>query len=181
MFKFSAASDNELIVYGSARPGYTNEQVSEWIEFMHNQNIQRVCCLLPETQLVLYSDLLGLYQRVFRFDRVCWAPIKDFKLADPEILIHQILPFLAIANRQNEKAVIHCSGGIGRTGHVLAAWLVAGRGLSSKSAIAAVKQTGRNPCEAIIAAPFKGRNPWKVAVELQTLLDECKRYRKLIL
>jgi protein-tyrosine phosphatase len=181
MYKFSAASENELIVFGSTRPGYTNEQVIEWIEFMQNQGVKRVCCLLPETQLSHYSDLLSIYRQVFGFEQVCWAPIKDFNFAAPEILVHKILPFLATANQQNEKVVVHCSGGIGRTGHVLAAWLVAGRGLSSKSAIAAVKQTGRNPHEAVIAAPFKGRNPWKVAAELKTLLDECHRFRNKLI
>ena len=181
MFKFAAASENELIVFGSARPGYTYEEVSEWINFMQNQGIQRVCCLLPETQLTRYPDLLGVYRQVFGLDQVCWAPIKDFNFATPEILAHQILPFLAIANQQNEKVVVHCSGGIGRTGHVLAAWLVAGRRLSSKSAIAAVKQTGRNPYEAVIAAPFKGRNPWQVAEELNKLLEECNRFRNKLI
>jgi hypothetical protein len=55
MYKFAAASANELIVFGSARPGYTNEQVNEWIKFMQNQGIQRICCLLPENQLTFYS------------------------------------------------------------------------------------------------------------------------------
>ncbi len=181
MYKFAAASENELIVFGSARPGYTNKKVDQWIEFMQNQGIQRVCCLLPEAQLTRYPNLLGAYRKVFGLDQVCWAPIKDFNFAAPEILVNQILPFLAIANQQNEKVVVHCSGGIGRTGHVLAAWLVAGRGLSSKLAIAAVKQTGRNPYEAVIAAPFKGRNPWKVATQLNTLLDDCNRVRNKLI
>lgn len=181
MYKFAAASENELIVFGSARPGHTNKQVNQWIEFMQNQGIQRVCCLLPETQLTRYSNLLGAYRKVFGLDQVCWAPIEDFNFAAPEILVHQILPFLAIANQQHEKVVVHCSGGIGRTGHILAAWLVAGRGFSSKSAISAVKQTGRNPYEAVIAAPFKGRNPWKVAAELNTRLDECNHFRNKLI
>jgi protein-tyrosine phosphatase len=173
MYKFASASKNELIVFGSARPGYTDEQVNQWIEFMQNQGIQRVCCLLPETQLNRYSNLLNTYRQVLGLDHVCWAPIEDFNFAAPKTLVHQILPFLAISNQQNEKVVVHCSGGIGRTGHILAAWLVAGRGFSSTSAIFTVKQTGRNPYEAVIAAPFKGRNPWKVAAELNTLLNEC--------
>ncbi len=177
MYKFAPASEHEPIVFGSARPGYSNKQVNEWTEFMQNQDIQRVCCLLPESQLRRYSNLLDVYRQTFGLDQVCWTPIEDFHFADPEILIHQILPFLALANQHQEKVVVHCSGGIGRTGHVLAAWLVAGRGLSNQDAIAAVKQTGRNPYEAVIAAPFKGRNPWKVAAELNTLLDECNRLR----
>ena len=177
MYRFAPASEHEPIVFGSARPGYSNEQVNEWTEFMQNQDIQRICCLLPESQLRHYSNLLDVYRQTFGLDQVCWTPIEDFHFADPEILIHQILPFLALANQHQEKVVVHCSGGIGRTGHVLAAWLVAGRGLSNQDAIAAVKQTGRNPYEAVIAAPFKGRNPWKVAAELNTLLDECNRLR----
>jgi protein-tyrosine phosphatase len=181
MYKFAAASENELIVFGSARPGYTSEQVKEWIEFMQNQGIRRVCCLLPEIQLTRYSDLLGAYRQVFGSEQVYWAPIEDFKFATLEVLAYQILPFLNIAKQQNEKAIVHCSGGIGRTGHVLAAWLVAGRRFSSRSAIAAVKQTGRNPYEAVIAAPFKGRNPWKVAAELNMLLNECNQHLRFLL
>ncbi|WP_236739020.1 protein-tyrosine phosphatase family protein [[Phormidium ambiguum] IAM M-71] len=177
MYKFAPASENETIVFGSARPGYSNEQVSEWIEFMHNQGIQRVCCLLPESQLRRYSNLLDFYRQSFGLDRVCWTPIEDFHLADPEILIQQILPFLAAANQNHQKVVVHCSGGVGRTGHILAAWLVAGRGLSGKAAIAAVKQTGKNPSEAVIAALFNGRNPWRVSAELNSLLDQCSHFR----
>jgi protein-tyrosine phosphatase len=177
MYKFAAASKLEPIVFGSARPGYTHEQIIEWIKFMQNQKIQRICCLLSEPELSRYSELLGTYRHSFGFDRVCWTPVSDFSVTAPTTLVHQILPFLALANQQNEKVVVHCSGGIGRTGHVLAAWLIAGRGFSRQSAITAVKKTGRHPYEAVIAAPFKGRNPWKVAAELNTLLDACNQFR----
>ena len=173
MYKFAAGSATEQIVFGSARPGSTDRQVEQWIEFMHERDIQRVCCLLSESQLNRYADLLTIYRQNFGIDRICWAPIDDFQLVDRQMLIHHILPFLAIAVRSNEKVVIHCSGGVGRTGQILAAWLVAGRGYSCKSAIDTVIQTGRNPYEAIIAAPFLGRNPWQVLAEFNKLLDEC--------
>jgi protein-tyrosine phosphatase len=171
MYKFATASVDESLVFGSARPGYADTQVSQWIEFMIDRDIRRVCCLLTKKQIDRYSDLLGNYRQFFGNERVCWAPIEDFSLATPELLIDRILPFLAIADQKHEKVVVHCSGGIGRTGHILAAWLVAGRGFTTESAITSVQKTGRNPYEAIIAAPFKGRNPWHVAAQLQRLLS----------
>ena len=179
MYKFAAASPSETIVFGSARPGYSSNQVNEWIEFMQSQDIKRVCCLLSQTQLDRYSDLLGIYRQTFGSDRVCWSPIEDFQLVDRQTLIQEILPFLAItprglreanADHQNEKVVVHCSGGIGRTGHVL----VAERGFSNKTAIATVKQTGRNPYEAVSFALLKGRNPEKVIAQLNALLNDCR-------
>ena len=175
MNKFAAASADESIVFGSARPGSNQKKVEEWIDFMQNQGIRRVCCLLSKTELNQYSDLLGIYRQYFGRNSIYWAPIEDFRIVDRQVLIEQILPFLSSADRQCEKVVVHCAGGVGRTGHILAAWLVAGRGFSPKLAIATVKQSGRNPHEAVIAAPFTGRNPWQVNAELTRLLDECNR------
>ncbi len=172
MCKFASASHDESIVFGAARPGYIDRQVEQWVEFMRDRDIQRVCCLLSESQLNRYADLLNIYRQNFGIDRVCWVPIDDFRLVDRHLLFHYILPFLADADRSHEKVVVHCSGGVGRTGQIIAAWLVAGRGYSRKSAIDTVIQTGRNPYEAIIAAPFLGRNPWRVKAELHSLLDE---------
>jgi protein-tyrosine phosphatase len=139
MYKFAAASEHEPIVFGAAKPGFSSEKIAHWLGFMQEHGIKRVCCLLPQTQLIPYPDLLDVYRETFGPDQVCWAPIADFQLADRTMLTRQILPFLASANEQNERVVVHCSGGIGRTGHVLAAWLVSGRGLSNAAAIAAVK------------------------------------------
>lgn len=174
MYKFAPASKQESIAFGSARPGYLEQQVQDWIEYMQGQKIKRVCCLLPQKQLAPYSDLLGTYAREFGSQQVCWAPIEDFTLADPETLTGKILPFLLVADRQDEKVVVHCSGGVGRTGHVLAAWLVRGRGFSNQAAIQAVKQTGRNPHEVAIAAVLQGKNPFKMVAELESLLDRCR-------
>jgi len=174
MYKFAAAWENEPIVFGASRPGYFNNEVRDWVEFMKQQGIQRVCCLLPDNQLGHYTNLLGTYQQEFGNYQVCWAPIEDFHLSDLETLTTKILPFLAEADKQSEKVVVHCSGGIGRTGHVLAAWLVSGRGLSNKAALAAVRRTGRNPYEAAIATFLRGRNPFKAVRDLHRLLNECR-------
>ena len=100
MYKFAAASANESIVFGAARPGYAEEGVRQWIEFTIDRDIQRVCCLLTKQQLDRYDNLLGNYRQAFGKEHVCWAPIEDFSLATPELLVDRILPFLAISDRQ---------------------------------------------------------------------------------
>lgn len=170
MYKFAPAWEQETIVFGASQPGYTDNQVYDWIEFMKSQNIKRVCCLLSDKQLANYAHLLDTYRQEFGNQQICWTPIEDFYLSDLETLTQKILPFLITANQQNEKVVVHCAGGIGRTGHILAAWLVSVRGFSNKDAISAVIRTGRNPHEAVMLS----ENPLQVAQELNLLLNNCR-------
>jgi protein-tyrosine phosphatase len=174
MYKLAPASAIEPIVFGAARPGYRIEEIERWIKFMQTVKIEYVCCLLAPSQLKSYPNLLEIYNQEFGIDRVCWTPIEDFQLVDREVLTQQILPFLSIANQNSARVVVHCSGGIGRTGHVLAAWLVAKRGLSNHAAINAVIKMGKNPYESAIFAPLMGRNPWQVITNLNILLNECR-------
>jgi protein-tyrosine phosphatase len=174
-YKFSPAREGETNIFGSSRPGYSDLEVMDWIKFMRGQNITKICCLLTDSQLNNYSqNLLHRYQQEFGIDNIFWAPVEDFTLSKPDNLKNQILPFLKEAEKLGEKVLVHCSGGIGRTGHILAAWLVSGRGLSNQQAIEAVKKTGRNPYEFAIATVFKGKNPVKAAKELDILLDYCR-------
>jgi len=128
---------------------------------MQSQQVARVVCLLPQRQLAGYNHLLEAYKQSFGTSNVCWSPIQDFKLADASALTQDILPFLAAADQHQERVVVHCSGGVGRTGHILAAWLVSFRGMSNEQAIQAVQQTGRNPRES--------GDPG-----LEQLLDRCR-------
>lgn len=153
--KYSAARQGETIVFGAQRPGYPSKVVGsdcvrDWIALMQKNGIRRVCCLLPPTQLAYYRvDLLAEYRKVFGESNVCGAEIEDYHLCDHETLERRILPFLIESDRANVPVVVHCSGGSGRTGHVLATWLVRHRGLSVPDALAAVAATGRNPWEAV--------------------------------
>jgi len=177
LHNFAAAAAQEEIVFGAARPGYSSQAMQAWVEFMQNQDIQRVCCLLPEAELAPYAvPLLNFYHQTFGQHRVCWSPIADFQLASLEALTQMILPFLHAADQQHEKVVVHCAAGIGRTGHVLAAWLVQGRSYSNAAALQAVIQMGRNPYEAVATSTGAIAPKHRRSVQdLEALLDGCRR------
>ena len=151
-FHFGPARIGEVTAYGARTPNASLPSILEWADFMRGQGVTRVCCLLDAEQLAGFPvDLEAEYKRLFGAPCVLMVPIADHHLCARQTLRGTILPFLRTADRRSERAVIHCWGGNGRTGHVLAAWLVAARGLSSMEAIGAVDATGRLPREAVLA------------------------------
>ena len=94
-------------------------------------------------------DLLEEYRRSFGAPNVCSVGVPDYHLSEPTLLQEVVLPFLVESDERDAPVIVHCSGGSGRTGHVLAAWLVHRRGLSIDQALAAVVAMGRNPREAV--------------------------------
>jgi protein-tyrosine phosphatase len=148
---FGPASNDETIVYGASRP--EPGSIQDWIHFMQTQGIRRVCCLLSQAQLKVYTtDLLTAYRAAFGAGQVCAAPIEDFHLATLDLLQETILPFLVESARLEQQVVVHCYSGKGRTGHVLAAWLEYGRRLGIDQALRAVQAVPgveRKPLEAV--------------------------------
>lgn len=176
MHNFGPAVEGEGIVFGARRPGkgnfpMPNIYVREWIEFMQAQGIERVLCLLENRELGFYPEgLLEHYQAAFGAENVLHAPIKDVHLCDRELLLKTILPFLDESKDQGKKVVVHCVGGFGRTGHVLAAWLVHSRGVTAREAVRMVRSVGeaqRNAQEAV-----EGGNA--TVEELDALLETCR-------
>lgn len=156
---FAPAAPDEQIVYGACRPDYPSESpdseaVDEWITHMREQDIERVCCLLSE-KLEYYDGLVEMYRDVFGPENVCHAPIGDYGVVSEDTFHDIIFPFLQEASRELEKTVIHCSAGMGRTGHILALWLAHEREYGLEEAIRTVEQTGRNPLEAATLEQLK--------------------------
>jgi len=171
-YHFSPAHLNEPIFFGASRPGYPSrcvdyKFVDEWICAMRDSGITRVVCLLAQPQLAHYDDLLGSYRRAFGPTKVLSAPVADYQMPSPFLVLDTVLSFVGDAIRAKEKTVIHCSAGCGRTGFILAACLVGLRGMSNAEAIATVATAGRDACES--------GDP-----EVTSLLDACRQlYRKL--
>jgi protein-tyrosine phosphatase len=174
--RLTPAVPDETGVFGSQRPGYPArrvqaEEVTSWIEFMRSRGIGRVVCLLPDDQLSFYSDvpggLLQANRDAFGANNVLPAPITDYHLCGTERLT-AVMRYLDEARAAHGKVVVHCSGGGGRTGHILAAWLVHSRGVTPEVAIEAVTATGRQPREAVLCGNATER-------ELLELLDYPRR------
>ena len=118
---------------------------------MQDRGIRRVVSLLSASQFAYYQpDLLNTYRQTFGEDNVLLAPVEDYYLSSLQNL-RRVMDFLRGSDERGEKVVVHCSGGSGRTGHVLAAWLVHARGLEPRAAIKAVEeaQPPRSPMEAM--------------------------------
>lgn len=152
-YNFTSAAPSEKIVHGACRPRHysiscSDATVDGWFEFMCSKGIQRVCCLLDSPQLSEYSDLLRQYTDQFGEKNVCHAPISDFSTVTKSTFYTQILPFLDQADNEDERVVVHCSAGSGRTGHILSLWLHLRRDFTLEQAVRTVERTGRNPLEA---------------------------------
>ncbi|MFC7073215.1 dual specificity protein phosphatase family protein [Halovenus rubra] len=148
--RFSPAAPATQYVYGSCLPGWHTVAdnalaVDQWISSVQSQGIERVCCLLAGSSDEIRSTALGSYYETFGEENVCHVPVSDRHLVGREPLIETILPFLKTSVAMKSPVVVQCLSGIGRTGQVLTAWLVATRGYSPEDAIETVQERGRDP------------------------------------
>lgn len=95
-FKFGPAGTAEPAVFGACRPGKSREEIAEWIAFMQQNGVARVCCVIPGEHLAEEAvDLLAAYRKAFGAANVLHAPVADFSLCDEETMAGQILPSCA--------------------------------------------------------------------------------------
>ncbi|MFC7076325.1 protein-tyrosine phosphatase family protein [Haloarcula halophila] len=154
--RFAPAAPDEEFVYGACAPGWHSagshaDALDDWIETLRDREVTRICCLLPGRQLDTGGSNLDRYRSAFGAENVCHSPVPDHHLVPQQQLSAEILPFLADARRDEERVVVHCLAGIGRTGQVLAAWLVYNRDYGPHRAIETVESMGREPLDAVRA------------------------------
>ena len=125
-FNFCACEVGSL-VYGSERPGNAEElnksaaispaAVEEWATFMKAQGITRVLCLLNDEELGFYQEpgyVEGLKKAGFDANKISCVNVFTAGAGD------KTEAALAENKASGEKLLVHCSGGEGRTGLVLA-------------------------------------------------------------
>jgi hypothetical protein len=150
--RFAPAAPDGGLVYGACCPGWHSaaghaDVLEDWVAFMRRREVAHVCCLVPGGESETADGNLDRYRGAF--ESVLHAPVPDGQLADPRRLDDEILPFLDDAVAADERVVVHCLDGIGRTGQVLAVWLAHDRGYAPERAIETVELTGRHPREPV--------------------------------
>jgi protein-tyrosine phosphatase len=161
--RFGPAAPGEEHVYGACAPGWHSaashdRAVDDWLEFLAARGVDRICCLVPGRQLDRDGATLDRYRAAVGSDAVVHAPIPDNRLADPATLRDGILPFLDRSVAAEAPVVVHCLDGVGRTGQVLAAWLVHARDYRPAAAIETVQRMGRDPTVAVQQGPATRRD-----------------------
>ncbi len=152
MYGFSAAAPGEAYVFGAAGPGAADAQVGRWLSFMESGGMSRVVCLLSRSQMEAYdSSLMERYGGFFGPEHVLWNPVEDFSLIPGRDMDRRIIPFLVESEERRMPVVVHCRGGLGRTGIVMAAWLSRVRGMPPVEALRVAAAGGRRPTEAVEA------------------------------
>jgi protein-tyrosine phosphatase len=97
--------------------GVSKEVVDEWVAFMTTNGMKHVLVLLDANEMDHYPEpgLLKLYETGGMQPHVVPMGSKG--------AYSQIMSILQGIEQKNEKAVTHCTGGVGRAGRVAAAWL----------------------------------------------------------
>lgn len=143
---FGPASSRDDIVNTCQRPGGETtdgskldpvKSVGEWIEFMSSKGIKHAFILLSQDELKDYVEpgLIPAYEAVDITPH--HVPIAN------EGSYHKIMAELNLLFEKGEKAVVHCTHGMGRSGRVAAGWLVYKYGLDAEEATTEALATAR--------------------------------------
>lgn len=112
--------------------------IQKWIATLQSNNVRTIVCLLPKV-----DDLIAYYKDS-GFE-VIHYPIKDFGVPQDMKDFYRFIQTVAAA-LQKGNALVHCMGGYGRTGLIVAC-LLAFQGFDPDSAIKAVRKARKHTIE----------------------------------
>lgn len=116
----------------------------EDIEFVKNENISAIVCLVEEDEIEIqdneHNTGMKAYINILKEKQIelLHSPIKDFNaptIDQTEFILNWIKQKL----NENKKVMIHCKGGQGRTGTIIAAFLIREYGYTADEAITTVR------------------------------------------
>jgi atypical dual specificity phosphatase len=118
---------DETKILGSTNP------INSELESLYQQGFRTIISLLDETQEPPSYDVDKSEKLGFKRYSI---PVRDFKAPAQE----QFQEFLEIMNQTEEKVIIHCQGGSGRTGTMGAAYWIS-KGMPAHQAIDKVRRS----------------------------------------
>ena len=141
---------------GSSRPGAFGSSIAGDLAVLRGHGIRSVLTL-TETPIVAHQlDAAGL--------ETLHLPVDDFHAPTTQQMLHA-LAFIDVSLAENMPVVVHCLAGQGRTGTILAAWLLRS-GLSADDAIAEIRALAPGAIESApqVAAlrRWAAEQPWLV-------------------
>ncbi len=148
-YNFGPSSHRMPLVFGMEAPGVPlkpggsynepgsvpNDVVQCWIDHLKTNGISRTLCLLNSSELACYAD--PGYKALCEASGIKPALVDAFAPGAKD----GVLQALTEAYAAEENIAVHCSGGEGRTGLVLAACLVEKCGLSAEEAEREIMET----------------------------------------
>jgi len=108
------------------------------IEFIKNQGINSVLCLVEESEL--YFESIEEYENILKKYNIelKHIPIKDFNAPTLNQIIEAV-KWIEFNIKNNKKVLVHCFGGLGRTGTIISSFLVYYKRISADEAIEFVR------------------------------------------
>lgn len=134
-------------IYAGEYPFAVNQMLGiKKLDVLNDLRVSTIIDLTENGELYQYTTSIGTNCTHYRF------PIKDRNIPDSFDNVYNLMEYIDNAKSENGTIYIHCWGGVGRTGTIVACWLVY-NGMSAKVALAHLNELWKS-------CPKSNRRPY---------------------